>query len=118
MVKSDLGRGRIRVIGATTNAEFRLIESDAALARRFQVVPVKELTPEQTIEILGAKVAKLEQHHGVSVTRELLPIVVDLSIRYVSNRHLPDKALDLLDESCAFAKLATTSRGEGFRRPS
>lgn len=105
MVKSDLGRGRIRCIGATTPREFRLIENDAALARRFQVVPVGELSRGQTVHILEQVVPRLEAHHHVEIPAELLPVVVDLSIRYVPSRHLPDKALDLLDEACACAGL-------------
>jgi ATP-dependent Clp protease ATP-binding subunit ClpA len=98
MVKSDLGRGRIRCIGATTNAEFRLIEADAALARRFQVVPVREVTPAQSLEILRAYRLRLEQHHGVTIPDDLLAKVVDLVVRYVPERHL-------LDEACACARL-------------
>jgi ATP-dependent Clp protease ATP-binding subunit ClpC len=105
MVKADLGRGRIRCIGATTQREFRLIESDAALARRFQVVPVAALNREQSIHVLEQLVPHLEAHHRVEVPVDLLPVIVDLSIRYVSNRQLPDKALDLLDEACACASL-------------
>src|SRR5205814_1822080 len=105
MVKSDLGRGRIRCVGATTPREFRTIESDAALARRFQVVRVAELTREQTIHVLKEDTARLEKHHGVCIPAELLPLLVDLSIRYVPHRHLPDKAIDLLDEACACARL-------------
>jgi hypothetical protein len=105
MMKSDLGRGRIRCIGATTNAEFRLIDADAALARRFQVVPVNELTREQTIQILDDYRKILSEHHNVDIPDELLATTVDLASRYVSNRFLPDKALDLLDEACACAQL-------------
>jgi ATP-dependent Clp protease ATP-binding subunit ClpA len=110
MVKSDLGRGRIRCIGATTNAEFRLIDTDAALARRFQVVPVPELTRDQTVEILDDYRKNLLRHHGVEIPDELLATTVDLATRYVSNRYLPDKALDLLDEACACARLEATPR--------
>jgi hypothetical protein len=113
MVKSDLGRGRIRCIGATTPREFRLIESDAALARRFQVVPVGELTREQAVHILEQVVPRLEAHHHVEIPAELLPVVVDLSIRYVPSRHLPDKALDLLDEACACACLDSSRIASG-----
>ncbi len=106
MVKSDLGRGRIRCIGATTNAEFRVLQADAALARRFQVVPVQELTPAQSVAILRATRVRLETHHGVSIPEELFQQIVNLTSRHVPDRHLPDKALDLLDEACACAKLA------------
>jgi hypothetical protein len=106
MIKSDLGRGRIRCIGATTNAEFRTIEADEALARRFQVVPIPELTPLQTVDVLRTVAPDLQRHHGVSISEELLVQVVDMAVRYVPDRHLPDKALDLLDEACAAAALA------------
>lgn len=106
MVKSDLGRGRIRCIGATTNSEYRLLESDAALTRRFQVIPVQELTPAQAVEILRAARRRLERHHGVSIAEELLQNIVDLSCRHVPDRQLPDKALDLLDEACACARMS------------
>lgn len=105
MVKSDLGRGHLRCIGATTNEEFRQIEQDAALARRFQVVPVVELTAAQTVEVLRVASERLQRHHRVSIPDDLLRVIVDLSVRHVPNRHLPDKALDLLDEACACARL-------------
>lgn len=114
MVKSDLGRGRIRCIGATTNSEYRLLESDAALTRRFQVIPVQELTPTQWVNILRAARPRLEGHHRVSISDELLQSVVDLSCRYVPDRQLPDKALDLLDEACACARLG--AREESHER--
>jgi len=101
MIKADLGRGRIRCVGATTNEEFRQIEADPALARRFQPVPVLELSPAQTVEVLREYRRTLEAHHAVRVPVELLQTTVDLAVRYVPNRYLPDKALDLLDEACA-----------------
>ena len=105
MIKADLERGRVRCIGATTNEEFRHIEADAALARRFQPVPVPELTPAQTLVVLQDYLPRLERHHGVRVPQELLKTAVDLAVRYVPDRYLPDKALDLLDEACAAASL-------------
>jgi ATP-dependent Clp protease ATP-binding subunit ClpA len=105
MVKSDLGRGRIRCLGATTVAEYKIIEADAALARRFQTVPVHELTRLQTVEVLQAARSELEAHHGVVIPGGLLGSVVELACRYVPHRRLPDKALDLLDEACACAAL-------------
>lgn len=101
LVKQDLGRGRIRCIGATTNREWGAIEADAALARRFQVIPVAEPTPKETVQILTRLRDRIAQHHGVNVPGELLPEVVDLAVRYVSDRRLPDKAIDLLDEAAA-----------------
>jgi ATP-dependent Clp protease ATP-binding subunit ClpC len=105
LIKSDLGRGRIRCIGATTNSEFRALEADAALARRFQAIPVQEPTPRQSLEILRAARARFEEYHGVSILDEQLKAVVDLACRFVPERHLPDKALDLLDEACACARI-------------
>lgn len=105
MVKSDLGRGRIHCIGATTPTEFRAIEADAALARRFQVVRVNELSRDQTLTVLEQSCARLEQHHQVRLSPEMLAAAVDLSVRYTPHRRLPDKALDLLDEACASARL-------------
>lgn len=105
MIKSDLGRGRIRCVGATTNSEFRLIEADTALARRFQVVPVAELTPTQSTEVLRAYAARFSQHHQIIIPDELYPIIIDFAVKYVPDRYLPDKAIDLLDEACACAQL-------------
>jgi ATP-dependent Clp protease ATP-binding subunit ClpA len=108
LVKSDLGRGRVRCIGATTNAEYRRkIEPDTALARRFQVLPVLELTRAQTVRILSDYRVRLYQHHHVVIPDQLLEMAVDLADRYVRNRYLPDKALDLLDEACACARIAS-----------
>lgn len=105
LVKQDLGRGRIKVIGATTNLEWRTIEADAALARRFQFIPVAEPTIEETIQILARLRERIARHHGVDIPDELLPAIVDLSVRYVSDRRLPDKAIDLLDEAAAYAAM-------------
>ena len=106
MLKADLGRGRISCIGATTTAEWRQIEADGALARRFQVVRVEELSLAQATEVLSHRKVKLEQHHGVRIPGELIYEVVDLSVRYLPDRRLPDKAIDLLDEACACAAFA------------
>ena len=110
MVKADLGRGRIRCMGATTHPEWRTIEADAALARRFQVVPVAEPTVEQTLEILRRILDRLAEHHAVAVDETMLAEVVDLSLRYVPDRRLPDKAIDLLDEAAAYEAM---QRGPG-----
>ena len=106
LVKADLGRGRIRCIGATTPFEFRVVEEDAALARRFQTVPVLELSGEQTLQILASYAVKLGAYHTVTIPPELLCRVVELSRRYLPQRRLPDKAIDLLDEACALARIA------------
>lgn len=105
MVKADLGRGTIRCIGATTPREWRTIESDAALARRFQVVPVSEPTPEDTLQILQGVAPVIATHHQVDIPDDLLREVINLSMRYVTDRRLPDKAIDLLDEAAALQAL-------------
>ena len=102
MFKPALARGEIQCIGATTLDEFRqYIEKDGALARRFQQVMVDPTTPEETIEILNNIKEKYEEHHHVNYTEEAVKTCVDLSDRYISDRFLPDKAIDVLDEAGA-----------------
>ena len=102
MFKPALARGDIQCIGATTLDEYRqYIEKDGALARRFQMVMVDATTPEQTIEILNNIKDKYEQHHHVSYSEEAIKDCVMLSDRYISDRFLPDKAIDVLDEAGA-----------------
>ena len=108
MLKADLGRGRISCIGATTTVEWRQIEADGALARRFQVVRVEELSSLEAAEVLRVRKPELERHHGVVLPDELIEPVVEFSVRYLPDRRLPDKALDLLDEACACAAVAST----------
>jgi ATP-dependent Clp protease ATP-binding subunit ClpC len=106
MLKPVLARGEVSVIGATTLDEYRRhIEKDAALERRFQPVQVKEPTPEETIEILKGAREAYEAHHGLTVTDEAIQASVEMSIRYIPDRFLPDKALDLLDEAAATLQL-------------
>ncbi len=106
MLKPILARGEVSVIGATTLDEYRRhIEKDAALERRFQPVQVKEPSPEETLEILQGAREAYEAHHGLTVTDEAIKAAVDMSIRYVPDRFLPDKALDLLDEAAATLQL-------------
>ena len=106
ILKPLLARGDIQVIGATTLNEFRkYIEKDSALERRFQQVIVNEPSREDTIKILKGLADKYEAHHNVKITEEAIDAAVDFSIRYISDRFLPDKAIDLIDESCAKAKL-------------
>jgi ATP-dependent Clp protease ATP-binding subunit ClpC len=109
LIKPDLGRGRIRCIGATTQREFRAIEDDAALARRFQPVPVMELTPQQSLEVLRDYAGRLAAHHRVVIDGAMLQSALELSQRHVPQRRLPDKALDLLDEACALARIEAES---------
>jgi len=101
MVKEDLGRGTIRLIGATTPKEYRAIEDDPALKRRFQKIPVPEPSREESVEILRGVKEEIEAHHDVDVPEELLEDIVALSDRFVPDRQLPDKAIDLLDEAAA-----------------
>jgi ATP-dependent Clp protease ATP-binding subunit ClpC len=102
MFKPALARGDIQCIGATTLDEYRqYIEKDGALARRFQIVMVDATTPEETLEILGNIKDKYEDHHHVNYTPEALAACVKLSDRYISDRFLPDKAIDVMDEAGA-----------------
>lgn len=102
MFKPALARGDIQCIGATTLDEYRqYIEKDGALARRFQVVMVDATTPEETIQILNNIKEKYESHHNVNYTEEAISACVSLSDRYISDRFLPDKAIDVLDEAGA-----------------
>ena len=106
ILKPAMARGEIQVIGATTINEYRKhIEKDAALERRLQPVMVEEPSREEAIDILKGIVGKYEEHHGVSITDEACETCVDLSIRYITDRFLPDKAIDLMDESAARLKL-------------
>ena len=102
MFKPALSRGEIQCIGATTLDEYRqYIEKDGALARRFQIVMVDATTPEETIDILNNIKEKYEDHHHVNYTNEAIEGCVNLSDRYISDRFLPDKAIDVLDEAGA-----------------
>ena len=106
IIKPALGRGEIRVIGATTLNEYRkYIEKDAALERRFQPVTVGEPTPEATLEILKGLRDKYEAHHKLSITDEALEAAVQLSKRYIGDRFLPDKAIDLMDEAASQVRM-------------
>ncbi len=106
ILKPSLARGELQLIGATTIEEYRkYIEKDPALERRFQPVQVDEPTEEETIEILRGLRPLYEQHHGVRITDEALEAAVHLSKRYISDRFLPDKAIDLIDEASARCQL-------------
>ena len=106
ILKPSLARGEIQMIGATTIAEYRkYIEKDAALERRFQPVTVEEPTPEQAENILRGIVSKYEEHHHVTITDEAIKAAVALSNRYINDRNLPDKAIDLIDEAAAAVRL-------------
>ena len=113
ILKPSLSRGEIQMIGATTITEYRKhIEKDAALERRFQPVQIEEPTPEETVDILRGIVHIYEDHHNVRVEEEALKMAVDLSVRYITDRNLPDKAIDVIDEACAAVRLGSGSRGE------
>jgi ATP-dependent Clp protease ATP-binding subunit ClpB len=110
ILKPSLARGTLRMIGATTVEEYRKhIEKDAALARRFQTVLVEEPTVEDTIAILRGIKDKYELHHGIRITDDALIAAATLSSRYITNRFLPDKAIDLIDEAAASIKIETES---------
>ncbi len=106
ILKPSLARGELQLIGATTIAEYRkYIERDAALERRFQPVNVEEPTIEEAIRILEGIKEKYEEHHNINITREAVEAAVRLSARYINDRNLPDKAIDLIDEAAASARL-------------
>jgi len=109
MIKPLLARGQLRMIGATTLAEYRNIEKDAALERRFQPVHVAEPSVADTIGILRGLKERYEVHHGVRITDDALVAAATLSDRYLTDRFLPDKAIDLLDESMARLRIAIDS---------
>ena len=111
LLKPALGRGGVQLIGATTREEYsRRVEADPALARRFRTVAVAPATPGQSLEILQALTPGLERHHGVCILSQAVEAAVRLSDRYLPGRFLPDKALDLLDETAA----AVSLRGAGI----
>ncbi len=106
IMKPSLARGEIQLIGATTIAEYRkYIEKDAALERRFRPVTVEEPTEEEAVRILEGIKGKYEAHHHVNITPEAVEAAVRLSARYINDRNLPDKAIDLIDEAAASARL-------------
>ncbi len=110
LLKPSLARGELHAIGATTLKEFqRYIEKDAALERRFQPVLVEEPSVEESIGILRGLKEKYERHHGLRISDEAIVAAVNLSARYISDRFLPDKAVDLIDEAAAARKLETDS---------
>ncbi len=110
ILKPPLARGLLRAIGATTVKEYRqYIEKDPALERRFQPVYVDEPSPEDTIAILRGIKEKYEVHHGIKISDDALIAAVNLSVRYITDRYLPDKAIDLIDEAAAAVKIEVES---------
>lgn len=109
ILKPALARGELQTIGATTLDEYqKYIEKDSALERRFARVLVDEPTPEEAVEILKGLRSRYEAHHGVEITDDALHAAVQLSVRYINSRQLPDKAIDLMDESAAKVRLDLT----------
>ena len=112
ILKPSLARGELQLIGATTIAEYRkYIEKDAALERRFQPITVEEPDEQQCKDILKGLKSRYEAHHHVEITDEALQAAVSLSARYISDRFLPDKAIDVIDEACSLKSLS------GFKTP-
>jgi ATP-dependent Clp protease ATP-binding subunit ClpC len=101
LLKPLLARGEVRLVGATTLVEYRKVEADKALARRLQTVTIEEPSAEVTVAILNGLRERYEEHHAVKITDEAIAAAVRLSARYITDRRLPDKALDLLDEAAA-----------------
>lgn len=113
ILKPALARGEIQMIGATTINEYhKYVERDAALERRFQPVQVEEPDEAQTLEILKGIVPRYEEHHQVHVSREAMEEAVRLSQRYINDRNLPDKAIDVIDEACAAVRLKNPVKKE------
>lgn len=107
ILKPALGRGEVQIIGATTPEEYRRhIEKDAALERRFQPVKIAEPSRGDSLKMLGAVRQSLEKHHGVKISDAALTAAVDLSVRYINDRFLPDKAIDLADEAAAHIRVS------------
>ncbi|MEN3043940.1 MAG: AAA family ATPase [Candidatus Hydrothermales bacterium] len=116
LLKPSLASGEIRVIGATTLDEYReKIEKDGALERRFQPIFVSEPTVEATIEILKGLKQRYEEHHKVKILDEAIEASAKLSARYIQGRKLPDKAIDLLDEACAYTKMKLSEMPEDIK---
>lgn len=117
ILKPSLARREIQVIGATTTEEYRKhIEKDSALERRFQPVKVEEPSPADTAEILRGIKDKYEAHHLVTITDEALDAAVSMSVRYINDRFLPDKAIDLIDEACSEIKLRAFTPPEEIKK--
>lgn len=117
ILKPSLSRGEIQMIGATTLNEYRkYIEKDAALERRFQPVYVDEPTRDEAVEILKGLRPCYEQHHNVDISDDAVEAAVDLSIRYITDRFLPDKAIDLMDEACSRKRLGFSSDRHNYEK--
>jgi ATP-dependent Clp protease ATP-binding subunit ClpC len=106
ILKPAMGRGKIRVIGATTDNEYKkYIEKDSALERRFQKIHVEEPNKKTALEIIGELKESFEEYHNLNIENSAVEAAVDLSNRYITDRYLPDKAIDLLDEACSLKSM-------------
>lgn len=113
IMKPELARGDIRVIGATTLTEYKkYIEKDSALERRFQPIIIEEPSRDKAINILYGLKYKYEEHHGVVIDDSAIEAAVDLSIKYITDRFLPDKAIDILDEACAKESISSSDKNQ------
>lgn len=117
ILKPALSRGELQMVGATTIDEYRkYIEKDAALERRFQPILVNEPTPQETVEIIKGLRERYEKHHHVRITDEAIESSVKMSDRYISDRFLPDKAIDLIDEASALVRLSQVKEPENLKK--
>lgn len=117
ILKPAMARGEIQLIGATTLTEYRkYVERDAALERRLQPVHVEEPTKEETLEILKGIISRYEAHHNVKISEAAIRAAVELSVRYIHDRNLPDKAIDVLDEAAASIKLYSAKENAKLER--
>ncbi len=111
LIKPVLASGELRCIGSTTYQEFRgIFEKDRALARRFQKIDVSEPSVEETVEILRGLKSRFEEHHGIKYTNKALRVAAELAERYINDRHLPDKAIDVIDEAGASTRLVAPAK--------
>lgn len=114
ILKPALARGKIHLIGATTNDEYRKsIEKDKALSRRFQTVVVEEPSPKVTLKILEGVKKHYEKHHGVEIPDSILETAINMSRRYINDRYMPDKVIDIIDEAAAIAKVSADKKDGG-----
>ena len=114
ILKPALARGKIHVIGATTLDEYRKsVEKDKALSRRFQTVMVEEPSPAVTLRILKGVKSHYEKHHGVAIPDDILETAINMSARYINDRFMPDKVIDVIDEASAIAKVSADKKGGG-----
>ena len=111
IIKPVLASGELKCIGSTTYQEYRgIFEKDHALARRFQKIDISEPSIDETVKILEGLKSRFEQHHDIKYTRQALKTAAELTERYINDRHLPDKAIDVIDEAGAAQKLVPESK--------